>query len=566
MIDNKLNMVIFFNDDKVRREFSNLSTRNQYWKAFNDLSNSETFITELSLAFTEIHHSNYKTIRSILLEYIFKSNADIFKSYEVPYYLRDFFKIIKFEKDLNIYPEYIVTVKACKEYYFYLLEGIREKDNKKIILGMPYFKISAPPSNPQSHLPDVRGIADTIFFLAPTIIKKPDKLVDILKWFEIKLRCKIINENLKVDTLTLEIDSEVKEDIKYLSLPPHNRKLLISSPNFRQAIGDLYFVWSDENINKIKSVLISADSGSGKEILVDLLSSTMFIEKEKRADIACNEKNKFKIVERALFDMAEKELKNCILNAISYGETSKEFKSIANEILYFKDFSISIKTKNKLLGLSDEINYCKIVNNFFTIPYEMGKHIIVLDEIHLNLDMRLGLFRLLDHNILSDLLSCKNVIFILATSASREDFKKLIPSDLFNRLGHHINLKHPLKIEEEEERKEVIRDYIKLFWDNNLVDYKNKLNESSSSYKKKGNIIYNLSNNVATEFVKKINTLYNNISKTSIRSISNMVASIFQRTTDYLEEMSSGQKEEEIINELSTKFEKWIDKAYNDFI
>lgn len=571
MRDNNIDITIFFKDNKVERELSNLSLRNQYWKDFKDLSNKESFITDLSLAFSSVHNiEEYKTIKNTLLEYVFKSNAHIFQSYEVPFYLRNFFKIIRIEKKSNIYSEYIITIKACKEYYFYLLEGIKEKDNKKILLSMPYFKKSPPPLNPQLHPEKVRGVADTILFLSPLIIKKPEQVHNIIKWFEIKLRCKIIDENLSDNTLTLRIDPEVKEDIKYLSLPPDNVKVLVSSPNYRKAISDLYYIWSDKSTKKIKSVLISADSGSGKEVLVDLLSNAMFIEKEKRIDIPCNEKKKFKIIEKTLLDLGKNELKNRILNAINYEEKLKDSKSLVNKIIYLKNFNISIEIKNKLLELSDKKNYNKIINTFFRVPYEIGRYIIFLDEIHQNLDIRFGLYRLLDHNILSkdsiNLLSCKNIIFILATSNSVEGFKKLKPADLFNRIRHIIKLKHPLKIEEESERKEVIRDYFKLFWDYNLVEYKNKLNENSSFYKVECNIIDNLSIIVATKFVEKINALYSNISNISIRSIGNIVTNIFQKTTDYLEENSSEQKEEEIINELSPQFEIWINRAYNEYI
>ena len=242
MTNNNLEITIFFKGKNVERGYNNLSLENKYWKEFKNLSNKESFISDLSHAFSKIHNSNPKIINNMLVEYIFKNDAGIFQSYEVPYYLRNFFKIIKIEKNLNIYSEYIITVKACKDYYFYLLEGIKEKDTKKILLSMPYFKKSSPPKDPEAHLEKVRGIADTILFLAPIINEKPDELENIIKWFEIKLSCKIIDENLKDDTLTLTIYPEVKEDIKYISLPPDNTKVLISSPSYRQAIGELYTV------------------------------------------------------------------------------------------------------------------------------------------------------------------------------------------------------------------------------------------------------------------------------------------------------------------------------------
>ena len=101
----------------------------------------------------------------------------------------------------------------------------------------------------------------------------------------------------------------------------------------------------------------------------------MFIEKRNRLDIPCNENKKFDMVEKDLFDRGKNDLKNNIIKAIACEKALIEYKPLVNKIFSSKNFSISIETKNKLLELSDETNYNKMINSYFMLPYEICRDI-----------------------------------------------------------------------------------------------------------------------------------------------------------------------------------------------
>ena len=94
----------------------------------------------------------------------------------------------------------------------------------------------------------------------------------------------------------------------------------------------------------------------------------------------------------------------------------------------------------------------------------------------------------------------------------------------------------------------------------------NKLTDCSSFYDIDRDLIDYLSKNIAEIFVKKTNGLYTNILKVSIRSIGNIVENIFNKTIDKLDEMNLEKKKDEILNDLLSQFELWVDSAFKEYI
>lgn len=447
-------------------------------------------------------------IQSILQDSIASHIDEVYYDEKpVSWWLHEFASVVDMDQSQPFpHDKYRVTAKACRGYLFYSLQGhlnqdtsgqteVYHKGESWELLGRPFFRAAPPSQTPE----DVRGVADTFLFLAPDLVtclaESPDKLSELLSWFTIVLEW-TVHHRSPGKSLVLEIERTASEAQwshvhgKCIMLPPSNKRILMASPNVRKAMCDLSEVWLNPTA---KSVLLSAWTGSGKEVLADLLINAMGIGGARR------------------FDLSAAALKSA--------------KEVQEEI------------KNRL---EEESNLKEDGN-------KKERTVIFLDEIHHDVaqEVRSGLLRLMETDIIgwdkhNKAVRLRSPLYILAGSLPPERLRTLPPRDLWTRIEYTIELTHPLRIrgkdnkETPQTRKEAdvcVRDYFSFFWFDQVKEWKKPPNQTASvrtalSLLEDNEFVKKLSRKFAKELQAPFKPLV------SIRTIRSMVKRLFGKATD----------------------------------
>ncbi len=573
-----LSIKIAFDGDKVTREFISSYKNTQFGQALNKISKKSNFATSLATALGKIHSMEPSLVEKILQKNVFSSD-DIFKAQPVPWYLSEFFT--KLKKSQGNSSNCSITVKACREHYFYTLAEITNNEESRL-LHAPFFHRMPPPTNPKEQMDKVRGLADTILFLAPHLPNNNiDNLIDFISWFKIKLQCEILQNGASGNSFLLKINPDIDNN-KYIELPG-KKKILVASPNIRNAIANLCEVWLNPTA---KSVLLSASPGSGKERLVHLLKDAMSVNKEiNHIDISASAIGKFQnlrdiiiqkcfeetLVEVSLNDNVKsdslKELPDEVRNKLRYNKTKKA--------LGFKG-PMSKTERDKLLKLklSSDVSYQEAVNKLFQQSLILQQRtILFLDEIHHDAahDIRSGLLRFMEtggfEKESGEKFDCKLILYVLAASLPPEDLRTLVkPQDLWTRIEYTVKYLHPLRIEDAKERKMILKEYFHLFWKNQEDEW--KAQETLDIYKKIRNFTAeNVYNDLAKLFVDELGSPL--IPLISIRTIGFIVRRLFSRTMNYFRvnpKLLDTNKINSNKEQISNEFEKWIVEIANELI
>ncbi len=500
-VDNKLSLTVTFHADGVTRKFNSSYKDTQFGLAIQKIAEQNNkFAKYLANDFGNIHNIESSRLKNILIEDVFNKLDERFREQRVPWYLSEFYNTLKATYESGYYSRYSIIVKACREHYFYVLEG--EKKNGELqLIHNPFFQKATPPTCPEEEIEKVRGLADTIFFLAPQLLQCAEEksFIDLISWFEIKLRCTVLQN--EADSITLMIDPEIGS-CKYISLPPENKPILLASPNFRNAIVNLSEVWLNPTA---KSVLLSAWIGSGKEVLVDLLTAAMRIDKKERINISAP--------------------------AIGTFQNLKE----------------------------------TIIKHF--IPKQ--RTILFLDEIHHDAakDLRSGLLRLIETDELEkdteELLDCKPILYVFASSCPLEKIRTLPPPDLWTRIEYTVKLRHPLLIENIAEREEILKEYFLLFWAIQMCEWEKSV-KSDTIHTIRTFLDKRLVEQLSKEFVKELGSPL--IPLIIIRVLRSIVKRLFNRTVNYLRVNLQLKDADNVSDKISDAFRKWIVEVFNEIV
>lgn len=573
--DGILSLTATFNKNgQVTRKFSQSYEHTKFGVAVKEISKKNNqFAKRLARTFEKIHKLDSGQLGVLIAKHIFAEVDNIFvQEKRVQWYLSEFFtKIFKEEgKKTKCFSAYTIRVKACREHYFYTLEA-QKKNEKAQLIHVPFFQKVPPPSD-ATDVERVRGLADTILFLAPNLLKyeEIEELTDFISWFDIQLQCE--TETVSRNSITLNIKPQIEPTTftnidyknKSIYLPPKHRPILVSSPNVRNALESLSEVWLNPTA---KSVLLSASPGSGKEVLVDLLTDVMRIDKIERIDISASAIGEFQrlkntIVKEGFKEGTEVELQNLpaplkqkILKwptkNISYDDRKKH--------LIYKGPMTNVEM-NELLGLSEYRPWQKAIQKLYkTSPKRI---ILFLDEIHHDAaeDIRSGLLRFMENEKMEEeKLDCKHLLYVLAASLLPHELRTRKPPDLWTRLEYTVKLRHPLRIEDDIERKGILRDYFLLFWENQ----DRKMWESSGKGYAVDKAIEFLDSD--KDFVDKLSNTFKDelgsplIPFISIRILRSIVKRLFSRTVNYLRRMNPPFTESsEMHDKTLSEFKKWI--------
>lgn len=243
------------------------------WQQTRELINDKDFIARLAHALAQIHDMNEVEVRGILSVAFQKGQNTFTDPAPMQPYWHHLFRTLRLETAKQ-YNEYLIGIKACRSHYFYTLHGSNGPNGQSKLLHPPFFEGAAPPPNPLKAADKLRGIPDTVLFFAPQLQEYRDRLFEFLGWFDITLRCAPTAN--PPDALTLDVQPNRRQPSKCISLG--NKPILVVSQNFREAIANLSEVWLNP---RARTMLLCGWTGSGKEVLIELLADAMMVGENK---------------------------------------------------------------------------------------------------------------------------------------------------------------------------------------------------------------------------------------------------------------------------------------------
>jgi|GEM_PF-2662610 len=476
-------------------------------------------IDAITKAFAEVHGSDTTNLTSILTKF-FADPGVYFGNQPVHWFWSEFYRTIQREHTLNPKRRFNINIKACREYYFYKLTGsITSKrargTNRNIdweLLHDPFFRKASPPGKNDKNLEeDIRGITDTLLFLAPIFSGATKQMADYLGWFDLSLEIKVTKWSEKQKKLSFEVSPHIAKT-KHLTMPPDQRPILVGSPNVREAIKGLADVWLNPEAN---TVLLSAAPGSGKEVLEKLLVSALRLGKDQVIEVSAPE-------------------------LVNFGALTKRIEDPIRAL------SNAADGKNKRLML-------------------------FLDEIHHGAasDLRSGLLRMMEAGSFTDSkdkrLACDQILYVFAASKPVQELRKLKPPDLWTRIEHTIELKHPLQIDSTSlKREEVIADYFFLFWTGKC--------KSISIYPSNQNEAIDTKILMSEQFVDKLAVRFAGqfgsplIPLISIRILRSIIKRLKSRTAFYLRRHPLIINVQDVPENMFEQFDMWLYSIFNELV
>ena len=135
---------------------------------------------------------------------------------------------------------------------------------------------------------------------------------------------------------------------------------------------------------------------------------------------------------------------------------------------------------------------------------------------------------------------CKNWFYAFAASIPPEQLiNNIRPKDLWTRIEYSIKLNHPLYVNDKQERKDTLKEYFKLFWEDQLEKYiikQSGKNNGDLSNEEKWKVIKREINRFTKDIAKNFAEALESplIPLISIRTLRTIVKRLFSRTIHHL--------------------------------
>jgi len=505
------------------------------------LAEDADFLAAFSNALAAAHELHPDDVRAIVDVAVEKHRPD--EPEPLPWYWAEFFDTMKtaFEKGGGETRTFTLAIKGCRDYFFYTLrESAAGKPGEW--KHVPFFQRSAPPKSADAaaHL---RGIADLIMSLTPRLERlrgdgqwadflageKHERLVREITWFDVELECTIAKSDPEQTRGELYVRMtpfahEPSEVIVGASTP-----ILVTSPNVRTAIHALSEVWLSP---KPKSVLISAWTGSGKEVLVSLLGDALRVGK-RRLTLS------------------------------------------AAEVVDMRRFAREIEARMDDLGLKDKGRAGRGDGNSRPAKKPAPEmSLVFVDEIHHDAarDLRPGLLRLLETDELPiperpHPIDFSRVVYVFAASQQPRELRAgCEPRDLWTRIEHTVEMSHPLKIADPATRADVLKSYFLLFWTSNKRAWDEQQHPRPACDKVRallggGPEPNDVEKELARLFCLQFASPF--IPIMSVRSLRTIVKRLFGRTVTFLRTRDGRPA---TAGELTNEFERWIRELSDELL
>jgi hypothetical protein len=301
----------------------------------------------------------------------------------------------------------------------------------------------------------VRGLADTFLFLSPLLkelLQKPpsdrsikDLITDAVDWFSIQLETEKITRIGSIGSKTrhyeLNVEATVdwnssaltagKKSITIYNSAGKPNQIIVASKNVREAIGKLSEAWHNPVSG---SILLSAGSGSGKDVLQDILTYALSVSDVKTIALSAPH-----------LGSQERPLEGLFLAIDEEGFISQE----------------RTLRKGKKAPLKNPRTHKR---------YELNKTLLLfLDEIHHDTAqaLREQLLRVLEAKVMTcgeKLISFEKARYLFAASKTPEQLRSYSPPDFWTRIEYTVVMRHPLRLETREEINETLQQYFCHFW------------------------------------------------------------------------------------------------------
>lgn len=269
--------------------------------------------------------------------------------------------------------------------------------------------------------------------------------------------------------------------------------ILLSSDSVCRAYSLLSELWND---GTAKSVLLIAPPGSGKELFSRSIHHFQNFE-GPFIEYALSPSN-FERNDSILFNREYESIFDAFTNLPVAGylnrETEEKFKSrlrgLLNNYLETEEWVLSLdEPENSYAGEECKYSYHSYISDGLIFKAREG--VLFIDEVDKLPDQsRSSLLRLLENDEFaiygtSMIVRLKKwrPLYVFAGSYSRNEIFELKPKDFWTRIGHIIEVDHPLDIDDYNEQKRVARNYFYYFWMKHIPEYFKKSNFIPFSYK-----------------------------------------------------------------------------------
>lgn len=471
-----------------------------------------------------------------IINTILSKDFKLFRDFQdMPWYLDLIAQRMIDEKGL-----YRIYIKGCRDYSFFDVSILGPRSKRRELLLSPFFhETPLPEKTEEREL--VRGLADTFLFLSPLLKEAMEKshpkqgpeatdmITDAIEWFTIELETEEIRQiPMPRRGLSRQYELNVKASVDWNSSPLKKGKksitiynsagkpnqIIVSSKNVREAIGKLSEAWHNPVSG---SILLSAGSGAGKDVLQDILT----------------------------YALSVSEVKTIALSAPHLGSQEKPlegmFAALDNE---------GFITQKPPLKKGKTNNW-----------YELNSALLLfLDEIHHDSAQRLReqLLRVLEAKEMTTggkRVNFDKARYLFAASQPPKKLRGYSPPDFWTRIEYTVVMRHPLRLETRIEINETLQQYFCHFWRSAAEKRRAKTRDRSTI-----NIIDFLCpetndeerlSGLAIVFAETLDSPL--IPSISIRHLRSIVNRLFSRAIYHLRTVKANESKKVGLNEARTR-------------
>jgi hypothetical protein len=451
---------------------------------------------------------------------------------------------------------YKIHIKACRDHWFFDVSFKSTSRSKQKLVLPPFFHQTPLPESTDDK-EKVRGLADTLLFLSPLIkdvfehpitglngnpVEIKDIITDAIDWCTIELDAQSVKQirngrgstsrqyelNVKA---TVDWDySAIKEGKKSITIyvPDPKSKLkskdkakeiIVSSKNIRKAIGDLSEAWHNPVSG---SILLSAWTGSGKEVLQDILTYALSVHGTQTVALGSPQ-----------LGSGEKPLEDLFTVIDGLGFFNKPNKS----------------NRRKLNTLS----------------------VLFLDEIHHPSAQKLReqLLTVIESKAMTtakgEKVDFEKARYLFAASEPPDKLRTHHPPDFWTRIEYTIVMNHPLRLETRKEINETLQQFFCAFWRKAAEDHRSKATDQQTI----GIIEYLCPNNnekvlgvISKAFADTLDSPL--IPAVSIRLLRAIINRLFSKAIYHMRTVKTDDDKK--LSKLMSEMDKWIVKIFINIV